>query len=109
MILHAFDRLGLAMHEKSFVWWVFESAQPLQNFAVVAVGRETIDDMNLSADRIIDSENPDLPGAFGKEPAARAICLKPDEYDRVPLIGKSLDHVVKDSSSRGHAVCRNDN
>src|SRR5262245_56243790 len=64
VVFHALDCPGLTMHEKCSPWRTLESAQPSQDFTVVAMRREAVDDMHLGANGIIHSENAELPRPF---------------------------------------------
>src|SRR6266581_8303280 len=64
VIFHCRDRLGLAVNQKCLSRRAQETAKPTENFAVIPVGGEAVDDMNGGAHGIIDAEDPDLAGPF---------------------------------------------
>src|SRR6266571_7063462 len=64
VIFHCLDRFGLAVNEKCLSRRAQETAKPTENFAVIPVGGEAVDDMNGGAHGIIDAEDPDLAGTF---------------------------------------------
>src|SRR5215467_2873852 len=80
MFFHRFDGLRLAMDQKRAERRPFEPAQPAKDFAVIPMGRETIDDVNCGTNWILLGENRNLLRALGKRSAARAGRLKPDEH-----------------------------
>src|SRR5690242_1764493 len=66
VVLHSFNGLRFTVDQKRTARRARESAQPAENFAVVAMRRKTVDDVNLSANRIILAVYPYLTGSFGK-------------------------------------------
>src|SRR5207247_9202451 len=86
-----------------------ETAQPPNNVPVISMGRETVDHMNRCANRIVHAEDPNLPCAFGNQPAPRAKRLESDEHDRIPLVRQALHQVMKNAPARCHSISRDNN
>src|SRR5262245_48979383 len=107
MFPHSFNSLGLAVHEKCRARRMLESAQPPENLTVIPVSRKAVDDVDFRANRIVDSENPDLPRAFRKQASTSTVSLKSDEHDRVSVVRQAMHQVMKDTSASCHTVGRN--
>src|SRR3989442_2929747 len=65
--------------------------------------------MNGCETRIAAAEDPNLPYAYGNQPAARANRLEYDEHDRITLVRQALHQVMKNAPARCHSISRDNN